>query len=112
MKIVRYRSPNGQTALAQLHPDGRHTRLNGDLFAGVQATNEPVQPAKILAPLDPVAVLCTGLNYRKHAVETGSPLPPNPPRFLKTTAALQHPGEPIVLPRWLASARVDWECEL
>jgi 2-keto-4-pentenoate hydratase/2-oxohepta-3-ene-1,7-dioic acid hydratase in catechol pathway len=112
MKIVRYSSPTGEIALAQLHPDGSHTKLRGDLFSGVQATNEPVQPAKILAPLDPVAVLCTGLNYRKHAVETGSPIPQYPVLFMKTPSALQHPGEPIVLPRWLASARVDWECEL
>ena len=112
MKIVRYRSSSGQTELAQLHPDGRHTRLRGDLLSGVQATDETVQPGKLLAPIDPAAVLCTGLNYRKHALETGSPIPEYPVLFMKTPAALQHPGEPIVLPRWLESKRVDWECEL
>lgn len=112
MKIVRYPSPTGEIALAQLHPDGRHTKLRGDLFSGVQATDEAVQPGKILAPVDPAAVLCTGLNYRKHAVETGAPIPQYPVLFMKTPAALQHPGEPIVLPRWLHSSRVDWECEL
>ena len=32
--------------------------------------------------------------------------------FRKNPTSVQHPGEPIALPRWLASAKVDYECEL
>ena len=31
---------------------------------------------------------------------------------MKTPGAVQHPGEAIILPRWLHSAKVDYECEL
>jgi 2-keto-4-pentenoate hydratase/2-oxohepta-3-ene-1,7-dioic acid hydratase in catechol pathway len=32
--------------------------------------------------------------------------------FFKNPSALQHPDEPIILPRWLTSTKVDYECEL
>jgi 2-keto-4-pentenoate hydratase/2-oxohepta-3-ene-1,7-dioic acid hydratase in catechol pathway len=32
--------------------------------------------------------------------------------FFKNPASVQHPGAPIVLPRWLRSSKVDYECEL
>ena len=86
--------------------------LRGTLFKGFEPTGEPAPVARLLAPLDPVAILCIGLNYRQHAAETNSPLPQFPVLFFKNPASVQHPGEPIVLPRWLASAKVDYECEL
>jgi 2-keto-4-pentenoate hydratase/2-oxohepta-3-ene-1,7-dioic acid hydratase in catechol pathway len=112
MKIVRYSSATGEIGYAQLHGDGSHTRLRGDLFGGLEATSEAVQPGRVLAPVEPRAVLCTGLNYRKHAIETGSPIPTYPVLFMKSPGALQDPGEPIVLPRWMTSHKVDFECEL
>jgi 2-keto-4-pentenoate hydratase/2-oxohepta-3-ene-1,7-dioic acid hydratase in catechol pathway len=57
-------------------------------------------------------MLCIGLNYRQHAAESNAPLPEFPVLFFKNPSALQHPGEPIVLPRWLKSTKVDYECEL
>jgi len=68
--------------------------------------------ARILAPIQPTAILCIGLNYRRHAEETRSPLPPHPILFMKLPNAIQNPGDPIVLPRQLRSDRVDYECEL
>jgi 2-keto-4-pentenoate hydratase/2-oxohepta-3-ene-1,7-dioic acid hydratase in catechol pathway len=67
---------------------------------------------KLLAPLNPTAILCIGLNYRKHAEETGAPLPEFPVLFMKNPAAVQNPGDPIELPQHLKSEQVDWECEL
>lgn len=52
------------------------------------------------------------MNYRKHAEETGAKFPEYPVVFFKGTSALQHPGEPILLPRRLKSDEVDYECEL
>jgi 2-keto-4-pentenoate hydratase/2-oxohepta-3-ene-1,7-dioic acid hydratase in catechol pathway len=57
-------------------------------------------------------VLCIGLNYRQHALETKAPLPTWPVLFMKTISSVQHPGEPIVLPRWMRSGKVDFEGEL
>lgn len=112
MKILRYASPAGDIAWAEEHPDGRVTRLTGELFSGLQSTQESAPVQRLLAPLDPVAILCIGLNYRQHAAETRAPLPQYPVVFTKNIASVQHPGEPILLPRWLRSDKVDYECEL
>jgi 2-keto-4-pentenoate hydratase/2-oxohepta-3-ene-1,7-dioic acid hydratase in catechol pathway len=75
-------------------------------------TGKKVELGKILAPVVPTSILCTGLNYRQHALETNSPIPQYPVLFMKSAGAVQHPGDPILLPQWLASAKVDYECEL
>ena len=67
---------------------------------------------RLLAPLDPRVFLCIGVNYRRHALEFGSPIPQRPLLFLKPPGAVQHPGAPIELPTALASAQVDYEGEL
>src|ERR1700731_4401507 len=67
---------------------------------------------KLLAPLEPLVILCIGLNYRKHAAETGAKIPEYPVLFVKSLGALQNPGDPIVLPTRLRSDEVDYECEL
>jgi len=112
MKIIRYQSPTGEIAYAQEHVDGSITKLRGALFDGLTPTGETAPVARILAPLVPAAILCIGLNYRQHAAETNAPLPQYPVLFFKNPAAVQHPGAPIEIPRWLASAKVDFECEL
>jgi 2-keto-4-pentenoate hydratase/2-oxohepta-3-ene-1,7-dioic acid hydratase in catechol pathway len=112
MKIVRHRAATGLVGYAQQHADGRYTRLTGDLWGGLQPTEEAVEIGDLLAPVEPPAILCTGLNYRQHAEETNAPLPEYPVLFMKAPTALQNPGAPIVLPRWMASAKVDFEAEL
>ena len=112
MKIIRYENTNGEIAWAEEHPDGRRTRLTGDPFTGFGKTGEPASVHRLLAPVAPSAIFCIGLNYRQHAAETNAPLPQHPVVFMKSPGALQHPGEPILLPRWLRSAKVDYECEL
>ena len=112
MKIIRYQSPDSTTGYAQQHADGTATKLRGTLFEKLEPTGEPAPISKILAPLEPRAVLCIGLNYRQHAAETNAPLPQFPVLFCKNPASVQNPGDPIELPRWLASGKVDYECEL
>ena len=112
MKIIRYQSPDGTIGLAQQHADGTATKLRGALFEKLEPTGEPAVIAKLLAPLEARALLCIGLNYRQHAAETNAPLPKVPVVFFKNPASVQNPGDPIELPRWLASAKVDYECEL
>ena len=112
MKIIRYENTNGEIAWAEEHADGRRTRLSGDPFTGFGKTGEAASVHRLLAPVAPVAIFCIGLNYRQHAAEKGALLPQHPVVFMKSPGALQHPGEPILLPRWLRSEKVDYECEL
>lgn len=112
MKIIRCQTTSGQIAHGRLHPDGRTTRLAGEILGSLTDTGEPIAVAKLLAPIEPRDIVCIGLNYRKHAAEGNQPIPEWPVVFMKNSGALQHPGEPIVLPRRLKSDSVDYECEL
>jgi 2-keto-4-pentenoate hydratase/2-oxohepta-3-ene-1,7-dioic acid hydratase in catechol pathway len=112
MKIIRYQTPTGEIDYAALNADGSYTKLRGSLYQGFTPTGEAAPVVRLLAPIIPTAILCIGLNYRQHAAETNAPLPQYPVLFFKNPAAVQHPGESIELPRWLASAKVDYECEL
>jgi 2-keto-4-pentenoate hydratase/2-oxohepta-3-ene-1,7-dioic acid hydratase in catechol pathway len=113
VRIIRYQSPTGEIGYAQEHLDGTATKLRGgNLFDGLTPTGDTAPIARTLAPLEPTALLCIGLNYRQHAAESNAPLPQFPVLFFKNPSALQHPGEPIILPRWLVSTKVDYECEL
>ena len=112
MKIIRYETAAGEQGYGQQHAAGAVTRLSGDLLGSLTDTQQPVQVAKLLAPLVPRDIICIGLNYRKHADEGGKPVPEFPVVFMKNSGTLQNPGDPIVLPRRLNSDSVDYECEL
>jgi len=112
MKIIRYEAKDGSVRLGRLHDDGGIERLDGELFGELRETGERDEEARRLAPLDPAAILCIGLNYRRHAAEAGAKPPEIPVLFVKGTNALQHPGAPIEIPTHLASHEVDYECEL
>src|SRR6266850_7458250 len=112
MKIIRYQDRNGLTGYAALQSDSSALKVTGDLYSGLQLTTEPANVAKLLAPLDPAAILCIGLNYRKHAEETGAKFPEFPVLFFKGINTLQNPDGPIEIPTHLPSNEVDYECEL
>ena len=87
--------------------------LSGDVSCReFKITNERIDVLSILAPVEPRTIYCIGLNYRKHAEETGAKIPEKPIVFLKSPTAIQNPDGPIVLPRHLRSDQVDFECEL
>jgi 2-keto-4-pentenoate hydratase/2-oxohepta-3-ene-1,7-dioic acid hydratase in catechol pathway len=112
MKIIRYQNAGGAISHGTLEPNGDAFRIEGDLFSTWKVTREPAQVARLLAPVAPANILCIGLNYRRHAEETGAQIPGHPVLFMKSTSAVQHPGEPILLPEFLKSDEVDYECEL
>jgi len=112
MKIIRYLDPQGKVKYASQRPDGSAQVIAGDLFGDFSVTGETARVQKLLAPVEPAAFLCIGLNYRRHAEETGAKLPEYPVVFFKLPGAVQNPGDPIVLPRHLRSDEVDYECEL
>ncbi len=58
----------------------------------------------------PSKIVCIGLNYAKHAEETGAPIPKEPIIFFKATSALAGPYDEVVIPR--NSVKTDWEVEL
>ena len=112
MKIIRYADPAGRVAFAEQRADGSTMELSGDPYAGVTATGRPAQVAKLLAPIAPTGLWCIGLNYRRHAEEGNLKPPEFPVLFMKGANTVTNPGDPVVLPRKLASDEVDYECEL
>lgn len=58
----------------------------------------------------PSKIICVGLNYTKHALESKMPLPSEPIIFFKSTTALCGPNDNLVIPR--NSNKTDWEVEL
>jgi len=112
MKIVRVQDTEGKIRWGQWLSDDSIRAIEGDLFGAWRVTNEVVQVGRLLSPIQPVDIFCIGLNYRKHAEESKQAIPEFPVVFMKNTGAVQHPGEPIVLPRKLRSDAVDYECEL
>ena len=75
------------------------------------AASVPTAEAQLHAPIpDPQKVVCVGLNYRDHAVESKMAIPKEPVLFSKFPSALVGHGEPIVVPA--VSTKVDYEAEL
>ena len=112
MRLIRYQDPQGGIHHAEQRADGTEWQITGDIFGAYEVTNRPAVVAKRLAPIAPAAILCVGLNYRRHAEESKASPPQFPVLFMKTPSAVQNPDDPIVLPRHLRSDEVDYECEL
>ncbi len=58
----------------------------------------------------PSKIVCIGLNYAKHAAESGMDVPSEPVVFFKSTTALCGPYDDVIIPR--NSLKTDWEVEL
>jgi len=112
MRIIRYLDSKRQEKYASLRPDGTAGEIAGDIFGEFAVTEKTADVAKRLAPGPATNLLCIGLNYRHHAAEGKAAIPEFPVVFMKSTTAVQNPGDPIVLPRRLRSDEVDYECEL
>jgi 2-keto-4-pentenoate hydratase/2-oxohepta-3-ene-1,7-dioic acid hydratase in catechol pathway len=112
MKFVRFLLPEGRTGFGALRPDGSAAVISGDVTGAFTTTDEIVTGFKTLAPIVPTNIIGIGLNYKKHAEEGGRGVPERPMWFMKTTGAVQNPGDPIVIPATAASDQVDFEAEL
>ena len=78
--------------------DGRHAaRLAPDVRVGPPIA----RPSKIV---------CIGLNFRDHAMESGHPIPNEPVLFFKSTTAIVGPDDAVRIPRH--AQKLDWEVEL
>lgn len=58
----------------------------------------------------PSKIICIGLNYAKHAAESGMDNPAEPVVFFKAPSALCGPNDDVIIPR--SSEKTDWEVEL
>jgi len=58
----------------------------------------------------PHQVLCIGLNFSDHALETGQAVPDEPILFTKSPNTVVGPHDTVLIPR--GSTKTDWEVEL
>src|SRR5680860_313389 len=58
----------------------------------------------------PSKLVCVGLNYAKHATESGMEVPKEPVLFFKATSAIVGPNDDLIIPK--GSEKTDWEVEL
>lgn len=88
-----------------------------DALARVRALLETGPPARSLDGLslapcvpDPPKIICVGLNYRRHAAESGQPIPDQPIYFAKYRNGLVGHRQEVAIPA--ATSQVDYEVEL
>jgi 2,4-diketo-3-deoxy-L-fuconate hydrolase len=76
------------------------------------ATCPAVDKGERIAPCisRPSKIVCVGLNYRRHAIESGMEIPKEPVLFFKATTALAGANDDVVIPP--RAEKVDWEVEL
>jgi 2-keto-4-pentenoate hydratase/2-oxohepta-3-ene-1,7-dioic acid hydratase in catechol pathway len=110
MKIIRYEDPSGAFRYGTEQSDGKVVELTGDLFTSAESNGKIAEMKRRLAPIAPANLIGIGLNYRRHAEESGAKIPERPIVFIKLLNSLQNPGDPIELPS--SSQEVDYECEL
>lgn len=130
MKLIRFGTPQNEKPGVQLQ-DG--TRLDVSVFGsdydetffgteGIEKLSQwleqhqdscPVvaRDVRLGAPLArPSKIVCVGLNYAKHAEESGMAPPEEPVLFFKASSAITGPFDPIRIPK--GSTKTDWEVEL
>lgn len=83
MKIIRYQDTTGNIGCASMQADGSALKLEGTPYHGSRATTANADVSRLLAPIEPTSIICIGLNYRKHAEETGAKFPEYPVVFFK-----------------------------
>ena len=127
MRLMRV-GPEGEAKPVVLHSDGTMRDISGlvgnlsgnslsletmDAIRNSDLDHLPVVPegGRIGACMADVPNFhCIGLNYVKHAKETGAKTPEEPILFWKATSALSGPFDPIIVPK--GSDKLDYEVEL
>jgi len=78
---------------------------------GINSFPEVSQNIRLGSPVArPSKIICIGLNYVDHCIETNAPIPQEPIIFFKSTTALCGPDDAVVIPK--NSTKTDWEVEL
>lgn len=111
MRIIRFKDPNGKSQTGEPVDDRTAKLIEGDLFGDFKVSEQTAQVRRLLAPIEPVNIIAIGLNYRRHAEESGKSIPAEPVIFIKLTSSVIGPNDPIQLPQD-APDEVDYEAEL
>lgn len=86
-------------------------RLEGWLRHNAHTARSVSSECRLGSPFArPSKIICVGLNYSDHALESGLKVPREPVIFFKSTTALQGPNDDVVIPP--GSRKTDWEVEL
>jgi acylpyruvate hydrolase len=122
MRFATIRTADGTTA-ARLEGDALvplDAADVGELLASGDTASTPARAGAVAVPVaeadfapvvtNPSKIICVGLNYRTHIIETGRELPQYPTLFAKFAQTLMGPNDDLVLPA--VSEKVDWEVEL
>jgi len=114
MKLARCTDSQGRIRWVQPSGPSRGLEcLGANPYEGLRPGNVEIEVASWLAPVEPAAIFCIGLNYRAHAAETGAALPETPVLFMKPGTAVTAPDRPILLPSACEQGpEVDYEAEL
>jgi 2-keto-4-pentenoate hydratase/2-oxohepta-3-ene-1,7-dioic acid hydratase in catechol pathway len=129
MRFVTFQRPNGapevgvqtESAVISLANLGVPSML--DLIARWDSLRSQVEATlatgpklkaneyRLLAPIPrPNKLICVGLNYREHAIESKMAIPTTPVIFNKFATAVVGPGDAVVLPK--LTEKPDYEAEL
>lgn len=79
-----------------------------DNSASLPEVSEDVRLGSCMAR--PSKIVCIGLNYADHALESSMPIPTEPVIFFKASTSISGPNDPIIIPK--NSIKTDWEVEL
>ncbi|HKL76050.1 MAG TPA: fumarylacetoacetate hydrolase family protein [Halanaerobiales bacterium] len=111
MKIARYLYEN-EINYGVVKKD-KIKKISGNIFSNFQIDNSFINKEEVefLSPVIPPNIIAIGLNYKKHAEESGSKLPEKPLIFLKATTSLAGNNDLIKLPK-MAPNEVDFEAEM
>ncbi len=95
-------------ATASVHPPWKDTPTHSR--ERVRWPDFDPRTARYSTPVSPSKIVGIGKNYRAHAKELGSPVPPEPLLFLKPPTSLTAHGGVVVLPD--SSEQVEFEGEI
>lgn len=109
---VRSLAPTGYSSDADFFAGGDAALEAARAFLQSDSGAQPLRldEVQLLAPvLKPGKILCVGLNYRDHAIESKMAIPELPTVFVKLPNAVTGPDSEIVLPK--SCAQPDFEAE-
>ena len=112
MKIIRYGDKAGKMGFGRFDEQGQMFLILKKETGDFEATTQSITPFRFLTPIDFRCIYGVGLNYKAHAHETCKDAPKYPMIFMKAPTSTQSTGDPVVIPRFLRSDKVDYEGEL
>ena len=124
MKLISFLRPDGAASYGQLIETrvheasaafrGQHPDLRAMLTAGAAMQSEDafaLEEVRLLSPLpNPDKIICIGLNYTSHILETGREKPSHPSIFTRYPSSIVGHGADLIRPK--ASTWFDFEGEL